>query len=139
MQNTLRRRKPLDILPYGLVMLGLLLIMAAGLNLLLSQESQVMFKVLAEPESGIKPDTFARDARFIDLSHPLFKKPPHAPDDIPIAGIHLHRPGHPFHVHQNHVAAPVGDQVRHLAVVPQRGDIVYDVGAFVQTCLGHSG
>ena len=67
MENILRRRRPLDILPYSLVMLGLLLIMAAGFSLLLSRESQVEIKTTTDDALQLRTATDLRIERLQEL------------------------------------------------------------------------
>ena len=88
MENILRRRRPLDILPYSLVMLGLLLIMAAGFSLLLSRESQVEIKTTTDDALQLRTATDLRIERLQEL---LEVRPEGQPAYVQLAGVYLQK------------------------------------------------
>ena len=88
MENILRRRKPIDFLPYSLAMLGLLLIMAAGFNLLLSRESRVEIATIVEDDFQLRTAT---DRAIERLQERLEARPEDQPAYVQLASVYLQK------------------------------------------------
>ena len=88
MENILRRRNRLDILPYSLAMLGLLLIMAAGFNLLLSRESRVEIATIVEDDFQLRTAT---DRAIERLQERLEARPEDQPAYVQLASVYLQK------------------------------------------------
>ena len=88
MENTLRRRRPLDILPYSLAMLGLVLIVVAGFNLLLSRESQANITTTTDDVFQLRA---AIDLRIERLQELLEVRPEDQYAYVQLAGVYLQK------------------------------------------------
>ncbi len=82
-----------------------------------TEQTQVVFDALAEPEPRIKVDAVRRDAVLDDLLEPAPQVRLDLADDIVVLRLLLHRARLALHVHQAAPNLPVlGDDVHHLRV-----------------------
>ena len=98
-----------------------------------------MFRVLGKAESRVKDQLFglhtgcheriAQGAQFVDDFG----------DDIAVVGLGHHRRRVPAAVHQHVRCTGFGDQLGHVCLVGQPGDVVDDVGTGSKCCTRRGG
>ena len=88
MENTLRRRRPLDILSYSLAMLGLVLIVLAGFSLLLSRANLAEITTTTDDAFQLRTAT---DLRIERLQERLEIRPEGQSAYVQLAGVYLQK------------------------------------------------
>ena len=81
-----------------------------------AQQLEVVLDSLAEADPGIHPDPLLGDPRGDRGLDAPGEEAADLVDDVFVAGIILHRPGAPEHVHQHHRAATLGAEAGQIGV-----------------------
>ena len=80
-----------------------------------------------------------RDAPRGGVGEAVLEKGDDVVDDVDVPRCVLHRPRRALHVHEAEVGGVMGDRLGHLGVAAQRGHVVDELGAELESSTRHDG